>query len=171
MLFVLRGAIGRVGPNVAGGVLLVDEIFQLRPIVARSVRRRPGPDQAMGAVDADMVLVAESRDRQIDALRPVLGRFGFRVFDRPARVAILLAQFGGVALPVLGNAAFLDVLLLGLGVALLGSRNNRGVDDLAAHGEKARLRKRGVEPLEQNLYRRLALDRSPRQRLAKVPDR
>ena len=88
---VLGRAIGRIGPDIAGGVALVDEIFQLRPVVARGVRRRPGPDQAMGAVDADMVLVAESRDRQIDALRPALGRFGFRVFDRPARVAVFLA--------------------------------------------------------------------------------
>ena len=33
----------------------------------------------------------------------------------------------------------LDLLLLGLGVALLGSRDNRRVDDLPAHGEKTRL--------------------------------
>jgi hypothetical protein len=31
----------------------------------------------MGAVDADMVLVAKGGDRQIDALRAVLGRLGF----------------------------------------------------------------------------------------------
>jgi hypothetical protein len=69
-----------------------------------------------------MVLVAKGGDRQIDALRTVLGRLGFRIFDRPSRVAILLAQFGGLALPVLGNASFLDVLLFGLGVAQLGRR-------------------------------------------------
>src|SRR5450631_4203715 len=74
-------------------------------------------------------------------------------------------------LPILGDATGLDVLLLGLGVALLGSRDNCRVDDLPAHGEKARLRQRGVEALEQDLNRGPIFDRRPRQRLAKVPDR
>src|SRR5262249_22399603 len=33
MLFVLRRAVGRVRPYVAGGVLLVDQAWQLRPIM------------------------------------------------------------------------------------------------------------------------------------------
>ncbi len=45
----------------------------------------------MGAVDADVVVVAESRDRQIDPLGPVLGWLGFRVFDRATRVAVFPA--------------------------------------------------------------------------------
>lgn len=80
-------------------------------------------------------------------------------------------QFGGLALPILGNAPFFDVLLFGLGVALLGRRDNRGVDDLSAHREKAGLRQRRVKAREQNLDRRLAVDLRPRQRLTKVPDR
>src|SRR5271168_4249849 len=42
-------------------------------VVAGGIRRSPFPDQAVGAVDADMVLIAKGGDRQIDALRAVLG--------------------------------------------------------------------------------------------------
>jgi hypothetical protein len=84
----------------------------------------------MGAVDADMVLVAKGEDRDIDALCSILGGLGLGELDRPARVAVLLAQFGGLGFPVLGDAAFLDRLLLGLGVALLGRGDDRSVDDL-----------------------------------------
>ena len=44
----------------------------------------------MGAVDADMVLVAKGGDRDIDALCAVLGGLGLRELDRPTRVAVLL---------------------------------------------------------------------------------
>ena len=105
MLFVLGRAVSGIGPNVAGGVLLVDQIRQLRAIMAGGVRRPPCADQAMDTVDADMVLVAKGGDRDIDALCAVLGGLGLRKLDRPARVAVLLAQFGGLGFPVLGDAA------------------------------------------------------------------
>ena len=66
-LLVGLGAIGGVGPDVAGGVVPVDQLGQQRPVVARRIGDRPAADQAMPAVDADMVLVAEGRDREIDA--------------------------------------------------------------------------------------------------------
>jgi hypothetical protein len=85
--FVLRGSIGRVRPDVAGGVGLVDEVRRLGAVVAGGIGRSPFPDQTVGAVDADMVLVAKGGDRQIDALRAVLGRLAFEylIVHRPSR--------------------------------------------------------------------------------------
>ncbi len=73
------------------------------------VRRRPLADQAEAAVDRDVVLVAERRDGEIDCREAaVLSWLGLRVFHRPARVAILLGELGGLVLPARGNPAFLD---------------------------------------------------------------
>jgi hypothetical protein len=41
-------------------------------------------DQAMSAVDADVVLVAEARDREINTGCTIVTGLGFGVFDRPA---------------------------------------------------------------------------------------
>jgi hypothetical protein len=62
---------------------------------------------------------------------------------RPARVLVILGILGGMLLPSLRRLAGLDRLVLLLGVALLGHRHNRGVNDLAA----ARNVVRGVEML------------------------
>jgi hypothetical protein len=102
----------------------------------------------MSAVDANMVLVAKGRDRDIDPLCAFLGRLGLRKLDRPTRIAVLLAQFRGLGFLILGDAAFLDRLLLGLGVALLWRGDDRGVDDLPAHGEETGLGQRRVKTLE-----------------------
>ena len=74
--------------------------------------------------DANVVLVAEGRDRQIDARRSVGG--GLRLRPLQARVTILLGELGGLVLPRFGNAANLDLPLLSVAVALLGSSNDRG---------------------------------------------
>lgn len=70
--------------------------------------RQPSP--VVGLVDADMVLLAEHRDGEIDGLRCLgigaLADFGLAVLDRPARIAILLSRLGGF--PALGDAPFLD---------------------------------------------------------------
>jgi hypothetical protein len=57
----------------------------------------------MSAVDADMVLVAKGRDRDIGPLCAVLGRLGLPKLDRPTRIAVLLAQFRGFGFPSLGG--------------------------------------------------------------------
>jgi len=88
------------------------------------------------AVDGDMVLVAEGRDREIDAGRALRARLGLGVFDRPARVAVLLAKLGGLARPFRRNAALPDVALFAVGVALLGRGNDRRIDDLPAFGQE-----------------------------------
>ncbi len=46
-------------------------------------------------------------DRDIDALCAILGERGIRELDRPARVAVLLAQFGRLGFPVLGDGPYL----------------------------------------------------------------
>jgi hypothetical protein len=60
--------------------------------VAGRIGDRPAVDQAMPAVDADVIFVTEGRDREIDPSCAILARFGLGVFDRPARIAVLLAR-------------------------------------------------------------------------------
>ena len=55
------GAIGDVGPHPGGGVAGIQEALELSAVMGCGVRHRPGADQAMGAVDADVALVAEQR--------------------------------------------------------------------------------------------------------------
>src|SRR5512133_2291682 len=124
----------------------------------------------MPAVDADVVFVAEGRDREI-ARHAILAGLGFGVFDCPAGVAVFLAQLGWLCRPLRGNAACLDVALFAVGIALLGCGDNRGVDDLAAHRQKPSRRERGIKALKQDLDRRFPPKLGARQRLAKVPDR
>src|SRR6516165_95273 len=80
-------------------------------------RRIPFADQLVPLVHAEVVLVA------VEALIVPL---------RPARVLVLLGILGGLLFPSLGRLAGLDCLVLLLGVALLGHRHNRGVNDLYA---------------------------------------
>ncbi len=86
----------------------------------------------MPAGDADVVFGAEGGDREIDAQAALFARLGFGVFDRPASVAVLVAQLGRLLRPFRRDAVFCDVALLAIGIALLGCGDNRGGDDLAA---------------------------------------
>src|SRR3954447_14277149 len=79
----------------------------------------------------------------------ILLRLGFRVFDGPARVAVLLSELRGLVLPVLGNATVTERLLLLLCVALLRRRDDRGIDNLAAHRQETRSPQKLVEAPEQ----------------------
>ena len=70
-LLIGLGAIGGVGPDVAGGVVRVDQFRQQRPVVACGIGD-PQADQGMATIDAEMVLIAKGRDRQIElAARPL----------------------------------------------------------------------------------------------------
>jgi len=64
----------------------------------------------MRAVDRDVLLVAESGDGDVDPERFILRWLGFRIFDRPARLAVFLREFGRLLLSILGNTPFLDRL-------------------------------------------------------------
>ena len=87
------------------------------------------------------------------------------------RVAVLLAQLGGLARPFRRNATFLDVALFAVGVPLLGRGDDRRVDDLPAFGQKPGRRQRRLKAREQDLDRRFAIEPGPRQRFAEGPDR
>ena len=86
--------------------------------------------------------------------RSVRPRLGLAELDRPARVAVFVRELGRPGLPILRNAPLLDGCFLRLRVALLGRRDERGVDDLSAHGDIAGLAQRRVEPVEQRLEAR-----------------
>ena len=101
------------------------------------VGRGPFADQPMPVIDGDVVLIAEGRNRQIDWLGSIPLWLGLGVFGGPARVAILLSDLRGLVLPGVGDAAFADRLLLVLCVALLRRGHDGGIDDLAAHRQKA----------------------------------
>ena len=125
--FVLRRPVGRIRPDVARRVCPVQNVFEPRPAPVRcGVRRRPVADQAEAPIDRDVVLVAERRDREVDRRHyPILARLRLGVFDRPARIPVFLRELRRLVLPVGGNVAFLDRLLLfdrvalGLGVATI----------------------------------------------------
>ncbi len=87
-------AVGRVGPDGARGVGLVEQpLAQPRALVGGGVGRVLAPDQPVLAVDGDMVLVAECRDGDVDwRNRPTRPRLGLAELDRPARVAVLLPE-------------------------------------------------------------------------------
>lgn len=100
---------------------------------------RAGDDEAADepvlAVDRDMRLVPEHRDGDLDlGLRagrlcgPCLGPL-----QGPASIAILLCELLRSCRPRLRDPAFLQSRLLGIGVALTRSRDDRCVDDLAGH--------------------------------------
>jgi hypothetical protein len=127
-LLVDLRAIGRVGPHRAGRVGLINEsLAQSRALVSRRVGCVPAPDQPVFVVDRDVVLVAERRDGDVDdGLRAVGALLGLAELDRPARVAILVGELGGLGLPVLRDAPLPDGRLLILGVALFGRGDQGG---------------------------------------------
>src|SRR3974390_138891 len=99
-----------------------------------------------------MILIAEGRNGDVDWwLGPVGPLLRLRELDRPARVAVLLAEFSRLVLPFVRDAAFLNRLLLVVSVALFWRGDQAGVDDLAAHGDIAARAQRRVEPVEQRL--------------------
>ncbi len=75
VLFIGVRTIGRVRPNSARRVALVENLGQARAVMRRGVRHGKAPDKPVGAVDRYMVLVAEYGDRNFDlGFLAVLGR-------------------------------------------------------------------------------------------------
>src|SRR5271170_2369164 len=127
----------------------------------------------MPAVDAEVVLITKSRDRETNARCAVHARLGLGGFDRVACIAVLLAQLGWFLRPLCRDATGFDLAFLVLGVALLWRRDDRGIDDLTAHRQKPGRRERCIEAFDQNRDRRVALNLGAGQRLADplVPDK
>lgn len=99
------------------------------------VCHRPPADEAVAAIDANVVLVAKGRD-SIVTLRPsIFSGFGLRELHRPARNMVLRAQFGRLVQLRLGDLASLEICLLVLSVALPGCGHELRVNDRAALGE------------------------------------
>src|SRR4051812_17686443 len=78
----------------------------------------------------------------------------------------LLSELRGLVLPVLGNATVTERLLLLLCVALPRRRDDRGIDDLAAHRQETRSPQKLVEAPEQDVDSTGSL-----QSLTECPDR
>lgn len=111
-----RGAIGAIGPDSLGRVGGIEQaLAQPRALIGGRIRHQPALDQAVLAVDRDMILIAEGGNGDVDRRhRAVRLRLGLGELDGPARVTVL---------PGLGNAPGLDLVLLLFGVALPGCRN------------------------------------------------
>src|SRR4029077_10620023 len=144
-------SLGRIRPNLARCVLLVQHVAQACAVISRRVARRPFADQAVMTVDRDMVLVAEGWNSKIDLRRAIAFRLGLGELPGPARVAILLAQLRGLVLPAVWNAARLDRFLLFVRIALLWRGDKGGVDNLSAHRKIARRSQRLIEALKQGV--------------------
>ena len=152
---VLLGSIGGISPDAGGSVILADQNRQPCAVMGIGSAGIPGADQPAGLVDADMILVAQHRDGEIDRIgRPGIGPLpdlGLPVLDRPAGIAVLLPHFG--RLPVFGHPAFLDCGLFGFGISLLGCWHDRGVDDLPTDRQIAPILERRIEASEQPVDR------------------
>src|ERR1700730_10145219 len=123
-LLVGDRSVSGVRPDAARVGLVEKSIAQTAALIGGGVRRAPFANEAETAIERDVVLIAEDRNRQIDGRRrAILARLGLGVFDGPARVAILLAELRGLVFPV----------LLVLGVALTRSGDQARIDDLARH--------------------------------------
>ncbi len=82
--------------------------------MARRVGHRPLADELVLRVDVDVVLVAV---------------MGLAVLLRPARIGVLLAELGGLFLPLFGHSAFLDGLVVPAAVALARHFDETGIHD------------------------------------------
>ena len=112
-LLVGGRSVSGVRPDAARRVGLVEKsIAQTAALIGCGVRRAPFANEAETAIERDVVLIAEDRNRQIDGRRrSTLARLGLGVFDGPTRVAILLAELRGLVFPGVGDAPVLDRLL------------------------------------------------------------
>lgn len=97
---VPRRAGGAVGPDVRGRLVRIDQYpAQPRPVVRRRVGDLRPPDDAVPAIDGDVRLVAEDRDRDVDARPAAGGGLRLRVLHGSPRVDVLLPRPGGLLGP------------------------------------------------------------------------
>ena len=96
-------------------------------------------DEAEAPINGDVIFVAKARDRNIDLRLAIRSGASFGELHSPARIHVFLRCLCGLVGPdLLGCLARLDRVLLILRVALLGSRDERCVNDLSPHGKIAR---------------------------------
>ena len=129
----LGRAIGAVGKHIGRGVAVGQKRVKRLTVVHRCIGHLVAPDQLVPGVHIHMVLVA---------------KVAVAVLLRPAGVAVLLAQLGGVLLPVCRCLASLHGFVLVSAIALFRHRHDRGINHLTATGHVALRRKVLVEAFE-----------------------
>src|SRR5277367_7131008 len=113
----LRRAIRAVRVHIRRRVGLVQKSIEFLAVMHTCVGHVILPDQLVLGIRIHVVLVA------VEALAVLLG---------PARVFVFLPAFRRVLLPRLGRLASLHLVILVAAIALLGNRNDRGINHLAA---------------------------------------
>lgn len=96
-------AIGGIGPDVGGGVVVGDDVAKHAPVKARAVGDLAFADEPEGAADRDAALVAKTGDGNVDPRLTISGGPGLGELQRPARVGILLCCPGGLIWPYLAG--------------------------------------------------------------------
>src|SRR4051812_30729508 len=113
----LGRAIRAIRIDVSGRVALVQKSIKCLAVMHTGVGYVVLPDQFALGVRIHVVLVA------VEALAVLLG---------PARILVFLPVFRRVLLPSLRRLAGLHLLILVAGISLLGNRNDRRINHLAA---------------------------------------
>jgi hypothetical protein len=86
-------AIGGIGPDVGGGIVVRPDIPKHPPVVARCVDGLALADEAEGPADRDAALVAEAENSDVD--RRLAVRFALTTFNvQPASVSFRAARAG-----------------------------------------------------------------------------
>ena len=82
--FVGLRLVGGIGPDGWGRVALVEQaVAQSGTFELRRICDVPLADEAVRAIDRDVVLVAEARDRDVDLILAVRRRLGLGELDCP----------------------------------------------------------------------------------------
>src|SRR3954453_23408891 len=113
----LGGAIRAIRVDVSGRVALVQKSIKCLAVMHAGVGHLVLPDQFALGIRIHVVLVA------VEALAVLLG---------PACILVFLPVFRRVLLPSLRRLAGLHILILVAGISLLGNRNDRRINHLAA---------------------------------------
>ena len=164
--FVLRRALGGVGPDVARPIGSIQHVFEPRPVMRGGVGRRSFANEAEAAIDRHVILVAERRNRgrPAAASRPCAA---WPCCISPSRARRGLSARSWPACPSRRRECVPpDRLLFLERISLHRRRDDRRVDDLPAHRQKAGLAQPHVETREQGVDGAGLL-----QRLAERPDR
>ena len=127
----LPAAVGAVRPD--GLVAFIEQFLEALAVVQARLAGAVAADELGSRVALDVVLVAV---------------MGLVVLLRPARVGVLLAELGGLFLPLFGHRAFPDGMVFPAAVALAGHLDEAGVHDDAFLSDQSELGEISVEPLE-----------------------
>ena len=122
-LLVGLTAVGRIGPNIRGGIVARHDVPEHPAIEARAIGDLALADEAEGSANRDAAFVAEAGDGDVDLRLAVRRWAAFGELQRPARTVSFCAaragssgQISAATLPAL-IAAFSGSVLRCLGAA------------------------------------------------------